>query len=160
MFRLISVITFVLSILLSACAESKHNSNESTREEGIDRKESDHISKERLTLYDLDSTMRIECQRLIENWQSNHLGTCGALLEIEMNCTDCPGVALDVLLRIGNAGNVDSVMVLNNMIQCKGTQFEAELLTCILESIRASFQFTEQFSHRNIELRLGNLLKC
>ena len=112
-----------------------------------------------LTYYDLDSTTRAEIDRWDEEWHSNGMGTCVPILEIEMNCKDCESVALDVLLYVGEDGEVTKVEVLRDYIRCGDEERHKEIRACLIEALNNS-GFGEELSNRIFRFRAGWTLKC
>lgn len=118
------------------------------------------ISAADLTRIDeLPDSIRTALERSFQIWENDFFKPLLIHQEIEMNCADCPAIALEVVLVFDHEGTFLDALITGNHIQCIDTIIKEELKKAMIESIK-ELEFPAGILDKNVYFWAGYVLPC
>jgi len=117
----------------------------------------DKIEEQSVKAWELDDNAYDDWQRIEDDWKVNVLNPTLEKYKIKVNCSDCPRVALRVIMKIGEDGKLVAYEIVNfNVCGDKVPKgLESDLMGYFTE-----LTFDESLNGKVFEAYLGKILKC
>ena len=112
-----------------------------------------------LSIHELADSLRIPLSVSLNQWESEVFDKLLNDLDVDLNCKDCPSVAVNVALVFDLDGILIDVVEIQDAVYCRGGLFDTELKLEIIASL-SFWEFPSNLKDMIIECRVGRSLRC